>query len=181
MDTATRLAEDDAAPRGSVRYGFELAGLHLVPAEGVLTELVAEAKVFPVPRAADAVAGVINLHGTIVPVLDADPAGAAAADLRPGRRRALVFDREEQRIAVLLKGFPRLLTLLPGAAATPRPQGPLARFLTRAWCQADQPSQHWWEFDHRAAFESLARAAHPLSTARAASAGASTTTTEVTP
>ncbi|HET7868071.1 MAG TPA: chemotaxis protein CheW, partial [Burkholderiaceae bacterium] len=111
----------DEAPRGSVRYGFELAGLHLVPARGVLTELVAEARVFPVPRAADAVAGVINLHGTIVPVLDADPAGAAAADLRPARRRALVFDREEQRIAVLLQGAPRLLTLLPGAGAAPRP------------------------------------------------------------
>lgn len=179
MDAATQPA-DEELPRGAARYGFELAGLRLVPAHGVLTELVAEAQVFPVPRAPDAVAGVINLHGTLVPVLDADPAGAATADLRPGRRRALVFDREEQRIAVLLKGSPRLLTLLPGADAPPRPQGPLARFLTRAWCQADQPGQHWWEFDHRAAFESLARAAHPLSNAQAASAGASNSI-EVTP
>ena len=177
LNHATRPAEP---PRGGeARYGFELAGLHLVPAYGVLTELVAEARVFPVPRTAGTVAGVINLHGTIVPVLDPDPAGAAGADLRPGQRRALVFDREEQRIAVLLKGSPRLLNLLPGAPAAPRPHGPLARFLTRAWCQADQPSQQWWEFDHRAAFESLARAAHPLSSARAAQAGAPTT--EVTP
>lgn len=177
MNNPTRPAE---APRGSeARYGFELAGLHLVPAHGVLTELVAEARVFPVPRSASTVAGVINLHGTIVPVLDPNPAGAAGTDLRPGQRRALVFDRDEQRIAVLLNGSPRLLSLLPGAPAAPRPHGPLARFLTRAWCQADQPSQHWWEFDHRAAFESLARAAHPLSFARAALAGAPTT--EVTP
>ena len=178
MNNATRHSE--ASRGGETRYGFELAGLHLVPSHGVLTELVAEATVFRVPRAADTVSGVINLHGTIVPVLDPDPAGAPGADLRPRHRRALVFDREEQRIAVLLKGSPQLLNLVPGAATTPRPHGPLARFLTRAWCQADQPSQHWWEFDHRAAFESLARAAHPLSTARAASAGASTTT-EVTP
>jgi chemotaxis signal transduction protein len=151
------------------RYGFELNGLRLVPAQGVLTELVTEATVFPVPRAADTVAGVLNLHGTIVPVLDPEPLGTAGADLRPGQRRALVFDREEQRIAVLLKGAPKLLHLLPLGHRT-RPQGPLARFLTRAWCQTDQPGRHWWEFDHRAAFESLARAMSPLSSASAASA-----------
>jgi chemotaxis signal transduction protein len=172
-----------APPVGEVRYGFELAGLRLVPAQGVLTELVAHAKVFRVPRSSGSLAGVINLHGTIVPVVDPDQAGQAGADLRPVQHATLVFDREEQRVGVLLKSAPTLLNLLPVAAGSAaRPGQPLARFVTRAWVQAD-PSDSgdpvWWELDHRAAFEWLARGADPVPTPPVASAGASMT--EVTP
>jgi len=168
-----------APPVGEVRYGFELAGLRLVPAQGVLTELVAQAKIFRVPRSAGALAGVINLHGTIVPVVDPEKAAQASADLRPGLHRTLVFDREEQRVGVLLKNLPTLLSLVPQSFAPARPRGPLARFLTRAWLQADQADQVWWEIDHRAAFEWLADGADSLPSPPVVSAGASMT--EVTP
>jgi chemotaxis signal transduction protein len=167
----------EPASGAEVRYGFEIAGLRLVPAGGVLTELVAHAKVFPVPLAAGTLAGVINLHGTIVPVVDPENTGPPGTDLRPQQRRALVFDREEQRVGVLLgAATPALLSLRPPDGPVPRPAGALARFLTRAWLQEDLPAV-WWEFDHRAAFRHLAHPGAPATDdpSPAAAAGASTT------
>ena len=149
-----------AAAEGELRYGFRLAGLLLVPAARVLTELVADAQVFPVPRGPAGLAGVINLHGTIVPLFDPAQGAGPRADIRPTRRLALVFDRDEQRAGLLVDAAPEPVRLLP-AAETHRPAGPLAASLRRAWLQVAAPGTArtlWWEFDHRAAFALLAAA-----------------------
>lgn len=156
---------------GELRYGFEVAGLRMVPAARVLTELVAEARVFPVPKAASGLAGVINLRGTIVPLLDRRGAPREARHIRPFAHRALVFDREDHRVGLLLDGMPQLLALvpadeglaLPHAGATEEGASLLA-FLTKPWARVDQPDEIWWEFNHRLAFESLARAAGAVPT-----------------
>lgn len=148
-------------PMGELRYGFRVAGLQLVPAARVLTEMMAEARVFPVPKAAPALAGVTNLRGTIVPLLDRRQVRRGAPTIRPFVQRALVFDRDDNRIGLLLDSPPELLALTPAPSDTPRPASTLSAFLTRAWSQVDQPEQIWWEFNHRAAFESLARSANP--------------------
>lgn len=162
MDVA---ASSLASPReGELRYGFRVAGLQLVPAARVLTEMVAEARVFPVPKAASALAGVANLRGTIVPLLDRRELSRGAPHIRPFLHRVLVFDREEQRVGLLLDAAPELLSLVPAPVDTPRPHhATLAAYLVRPWAQVGQPDQVWWEFNHRAAFESLARGAHPVS------------------
>ena len=166
MNLASALS--DAAPAtgpktgpvtGELRYGFCVAGLNLVPAARVLTEMIAEARVFPVPRSAPALAGVTNLRGTIVPLLDRRIERRSNASIRPFMQRALVFDHDEHRIGLLLDTQPELLTLMPAPLETPKPESALSAFLTRPWAQVDQPDQIWWEFDHRAAFESLARSA----------------------
>lgn len=155
-------------PAGELRYGFALGGLLLVPAAGVLTELVDHAQVHPIPRSAAALAGVLNLHGTIVPLFDLAALGRARTDIRPLPRRALVFDREERRAGLLVESLPELVTLVPPELPAAAPAGPLAPFLVRAWAQADRPQRRWWEIDHRAAFEFLARGGDSSSTQAAA-------------
>lgn len=162
MDIAA-LARGVAPPAGELRYGFRVAGLQLVPAARVLTEMIAEARIFPVPKSASALAGVTNLRGTIVPLLDRREFRRGSPDIRPFQHRVLVFDREEQRVGLLLDAAPELLSLVPAPEGTTRPGTKLSAFLVRAWAQADQPGQIWWEFNHRAAFESLARGAQPAS------------------
>jgi chemotaxis signal transduction protein len=163
MDVAA-LARGAASSTGELRYGFRVAGLQLVPAARILTEMVAEARIFPVPKAAAALAGVTNLRGTIVPLLDRREVSRGGPHIRPFQHRVLVFDREEQRVGLLLDAAPELLNLVPAPSDTLRPQhATLAAFLVRPWAQAEQPDQVWWEFNHRAAFESLALGAHPVS------------------
>jgi chemotaxis signal transduction protein len=151
----------DAAPpaSGELRYGFCVAGLHLVPAARVLTEMIAEARVFPVPKSSPALAGVTNLRGTVVPLLDRREARRGTPSIRPFMQRALVFDHDDHRLGLLLDAQPELLTLVPAPSDTPKPESTLSAFLTRAWAELDQPDRIWWEFNHRAAFEALARGA----------------------
>lgn len=158
MDS-THAMRDAGSGKGELRYGFVVGGLHLVPAQRVLTEMIAQARIFPVPRSAPGLAGVTNLRGTIVPLLDRREQRRGAASIRPFTHRALVFDRDESRVGLLLDAQPELLSLTPAPDGTPWPQSPLSAFLTRPWAQADQNGQIWWEFNHRAAFESLARGA----------------------
>ncbi len=161
---ATHQPRLAATPHGGeLRYGFEVDGLRLVPAAGVLTEMVAEARVFPIPKAAGALSGVLNLRGTIVPLFDMKMLACVATDIRPSQRRALVFDRDEQRAGLLFDGVPELVGLVAAPTNTPRPVGPLVEFLTRAWSRADQPKQIWWEFDHRKVFDFLARSDNRVS------------------
>lgn len=163
---------------GELRYGFEVAGMRLVPAAGVLTEMVAEARVFPVPKAAPGLAGVINLRGTVVPLLDRRTQVREAGHIRPFVHRALVFDRDDHRVGLLLDDMPRLLALLPvdpalalaesaDAGAGTSPSAGLKAFLTRPWCRVDQQGEIWWEFNHRLAFESLAHGLAPTASATA--------------
>jgi twitching motility protein PilI len=139
------------------RYGFRVGGVQLVPAHAVLTEMVNDAVVNPVPKASHAVMGVLNLRGSIVPVFDPQALGKARADIHPKLYRALVFDRDEQSLGLLLDSDPELL-LLESAPGTPVPPDFVwVDYLTRPWVRQDQPQQVWWEINHRAAFEFLAR------------------------
>lgn len=158
MDS-THAMRDAGGAKGELRYGFVVGGLHLVPAQRVLTEMIEQARIFPVPRSAPALAGVTNLRGTVVPLLDRREKRRGAASIRPFAHRVLVFDRDESRVGLLLDAQPALLSLTPAPEDTPRPASPLSAFLTRPWAQVDQNGQIWWEFNHRAAFESLARGA----------------------
>lgn len=158
---------------GELRYGFRVAGLQLVPAARVLTEMIAEARVFPVPKSASALAGVTNLRGTIVPLLDRRQERRGAPSIRPFVQRALVFDRDDHRIGLLLDAQPELLALVAAPVDTPKPESALGAFLTRPWARVDQPDDIWWEFNHRAAFESLARGAAPVNATTIATQAAS--------
>jgi chemotaxis signal transduction protein len=168
--TKLPMPETAQATSGELRYGFCVAGLHLVPAARVLTEMIAEARVFPVPKSSPALAGVTNLRGTVVPLLDRREVRRGAPSIRPFLQRALVFDHDDHRIGLLLDAQPQLLTLAPAPVDTPKPESALSAFLTRAWVQVDQPDRIWWEFNHRAAFESLARSAGHVNATPAESA-----------
>jgi chemotaxis signal transduction protein len=146
------------APKGSeLRHGFQVAGLYLVPAARVLTEVVAQADVFPVPKSSSALIGVMNLRGTIVPLFDPLLFDQAPTSITPSKRHALVFDREEQSLGMLLDTNPELMSMVPAVGQPTRPVSVLSDYLTHPWVQQNQPDQVWWEFDHRSAFAFLAQ------------------------
>lgn len=170
MDNMQAMREVGGA-NGELRYGFVVGGLRLVPAHRVLTEMIEQARIFPVPRSAPGLAGVTNLRGTIVPLLDRRERPRGTASIRPFTHRALVFDRDESRLGLLLDAHPELLRLAPAPEGAPRPVSPLSAFLTRPWMSVDQDGQIWWEFNHRAAFESLARVASQADVSSAVASG----------
>lgn len=154
---------DGSDPWPQRRYGFVWEGWRLVVAAGVLTELVADAQVFPVPRAAPALLGMMNLRGSVVPVFDVQRLTQGhSTDIRPQLRRVLVFGRDtDSRGALVLTGTPELLTLRPptvGPLPAQPPAGRLSPFLRCAWQASELPESLWWELDHHAVFHFLGHA-----------------------
>jgi chemotaxis signal transduction protein len=159
-----QVAPEIVVPKRSqnLRYGFKLAGVKVVPAARVLTEVVANAQIFRVPKSVATLVGVLNLRGFIVPVVDAAAIAASVTDIRPSQRRALVFDRDAASVGLLIQADPEMVALVAAPEHIARPQFAFSAFLTQAWAQEDQPSTLWWELDHRAAFDHLAKHSLPL-------------------
>lgn len=147
LGTATRSSQ--------LRYGFRTAGMQMVPAQQVLTEVVNDARVYRVPKTASALAGMINLRGTLIPIFDIETRTAPASDIRPLRMRVLVFGRDASRMGIVIKDDPVILSLLEAPHEVTRPLTHLEKFLVRAWVQEDLPEKIWWEFDHQSALASL--------------------------
>jgi twitching motility protein PilI len=166
---ATSSSNSFSTQGSELRHGFRVAGLYLVPAARVLTEVVGQADVFPVPKSSTALMGVMNLRGNIVPLFDPQLLGQAASHISPSKQHALVFDREEQSLGLLLDTDPELMSMVPAVGTHTPPVSVLSDYLTKPWVRQDQPQQIWWELNHRAAFEFLARAhtasSPPVSTA----------------
>lgn len=160
---ATLLSNSFAPQSGELRHGFQVAGLSLVPASRVLTEVIAQAEVFAVPKSSTALMGVMNLRGTIVPLFDPQLLGKPQSHITPSKRHALVFDREDQSMGLLLDSDPELMSLVPAAGQHSKPDSVLADYLTCPWMRPDQPQHLWWELNHRAAFKFLARRHNTLS------------------
>lgn len=71
MSTSPALSDSARRPPAPVRLVvFRLDGRRCAVAESAVTEIVAAVAVSPLPRQPAYVAGVIDLRGTIVPVLD---------------------------------------------------------------------------------------------------------------
>jgi chemotaxis signal transduction protein len=158
LNVEASLINSDAAVLTTARYGFMVDGLRLIPQANILTEVIANAQIYAVPKSANALVGVLNLRGTIVPLFDPLQFARPASDIRPSHHRAMVFDRDEARAALLLDSDPQLLALTEASLETPRPNALLTHFLLKAWAQADDVNKIWWEFDHHAAFAALAQA-----------------------
>ena len=146
-----------AAPARELRHGFRVVGLNLVPAAAVLTEVVAQAEVFAVPKAGPALLGMMNLRGSFVPLFDPQRLAHAPGDVAPTRASVLVFGRDDDRIGLRLDQTPELMQLALLRESPAKPLSVLSPFLTQAWAMPSQPGQVWWELDHLGAFEFLAR------------------------
>jgi chemotaxis signal transduction protein len=149
MDDAVAI---QAAPRLSqARYGFVLDGLHLTAAAGVMTELIAKAVVFPIPKSAPALVGVMNHRGSTVPVFDAGSRPAQRQGIRPKLHNVLVFGEGEHRAGMVFDGTPSLIELMPSGERT-KPGTHLSAYLLQPWQSALADQGTWWDFDYQNAF-----------------------------
>lgn len=151
------LPAASAAPLGEPRYGFVFDGLPMVLGPGVLTELVDDLALYPVPRSHPGLAGVLNLRGTIVPVFSPLSARSARHSIHPQQRRALVLGQGTQRAGLLLDTLPQLLHLHAPQSAVPPLAGPYAACSTSSWAASGHSGTPlWWEMDLAALLQLLA-------------------------
>ena len=156
---------DVAAPRGDEpraqprpRFGVVLSGVHVLLPAGVITEFVAQAPVYPVPRAPQRLLGLMQLRGQPVPVFDA--AEQPDAELpRLRRRDVLLIGTGAEAGAVAVEAPPRPLSPVPGGERLPGPAVCFDAALGEGYVDPAEPDLTWWLLDPRPFFEILAQPA----------------------
>jgi chemotaxis signal transduction protein len=154
MDSS--LSTDTELGPSQSRYGFEISGLFLAAPAKVITEAVAKATIYPVPKSALTMVGVINHRGTTVPIFDPAPDCDPRTGLRPMQRDVLVFGQGEHSVGMLMGRAPELLDLHALAHTTPKPSSHLSPYLSNPMVSKQNTATVWWDFDYHSAFKSLA-------------------------
>ncbi len=126
-----------------LRFGVSLGGVNVLLPAGVITEFVAQAPVFPVPRAPTRLLGLMQVRGHPVPVFDAAP---LASDDWPalGRRDVLLIGTGAEAGAVAVDAPPRAISPLPVAAPGEAPECCFGDALTDAHVDPAEPDLTWW-------------------------------------
>ena len=140
---------------GSRGFGVLAAGVPLLLPQGEPLEYLADAVVHWLPGAGERVAGLLQLRG--VPIVVLDPA-AAPARAAPARRRlgVLVIGHAPEGAALVVDGPPAPLETFPARAASQRPDCAFAAALGEPVAEAADPGRLWWGFDARRLFAALA-------------------------
>lgn len=105
--TAPRIDGTGACAQPATRFGARLAGADVAFAAGTPLEFVADAAIYPLPLAPAHVAGLMQLRGQPLVVLD--PAKDPVAVRAITRRDVLVVGQPPQAAALLVDGPPQAL------------------------------------------------------------------------
>jgi len=143
-----RQAVRDRVP---TRFGFRIGDIGLLVPTGMLSELVEETEVYPLPTTPIWLRGLINLRGGLVPVFDL----RALFSMGEGSGAAphlLVLNQGTQAVGVLIGGLPRSVDIGQRLLQFP----PLPTIL-REHCQAVymQDQEIWVEFDFDGFFRAV--------------------------
>ena len=135
-------------------FGVALGGVNVLLPAGVITEFVAQAPIYPVPRAPTRLLGLMQVRGHPVPVFDAAP---QASDDWPalGRHDVLLIGTGAEAGAVAVDAPPRAISPLPVAAPGDAPECCFGDALTDPHVDPAEPGLTWWLLAPRRLFEVL--------------------------
>lgn len=157
----TPRSSDDAGavPLPATRFGARLGGVGVALPVGTALEFVADAAIYPLPLAPARIAGLMQLRGQPLVVLDPSTEPAAATAMR--RRDVLVVGKPPQAAALLVDGPPQPLVDASWQPIDERlPDCPFASAIDvvgREPGQRGGPGEPWYGADPERLFEALAR------------------------
>ena len=94
------------------RHGFKVGNTGLLLPHDVLCEVSDDLPLCALPNSPNWLAGLVNLHGNIVPVIDL----ALLLNINPApasKRKQLFFNIDGEWVGIFTNGMPRLLSLPP--------------------------------------------------------------------
>lgn len=137
------LPVNEPAQDVDVRFGYRIGTHHFVLDKSLLTELVIKPVIYPIPQSPPWLNGVINLRGTVVPVVDLSQSLNTVFYNSPGEY-VLVIDKGVEALALLVDTPPASLTNPAPQTTTVVPHSIKPEF-TSAGVQSDQMS--WMQLD----------------------------------
>ena len=97
---------EDGGPK--IRYGYRTGSMRFLVPEGTVSELLNSTKIYHLPNAPSWVAGLINLHGNVIPVVDV--ASFAGDEISPLQKsNVLAIGNNETAVGILIDGLPEAI------------------------------------------------------------------------
>lgn len=126
-----------------LRFGIRVGDIGLLIPVGMHSELVEDAKIYPLPTAPRWFLGLINLRGTLVPIFDLKTLFQMESP-DTEQSKLLVFNGGEQAVGFFIDGLPETLHTTQRIA-----QFPLLPVVLREHAQVEyvQNGRIWVEFD----------------------------------
>ncbi len=113
-EALTRFAIRPQAPQpgardvAQIRFGFRVGKIGLLLPAGMISELVEEIEIYPLPTTPIWFPGLINLRGALVPVFDLKKL-FNLEDPGEGRPNLLVLNTGAEAVSILIDGLPLTL------------------------------------------------------------------------
>jgi twitching motility protein PilI len=136
-----------------IRFGARVGNIGLLVPKGMLSELVEEITVYPLPTTPPWFQGLINLRGSLVPVFDLK-ALFKIYERSSEKNNLLVLNTGEKTVGILIDGLPVTLQ-----AAQSLQQGPLLPPVLRDHHRAvyAKDAEVWVDFDFDGFFQAAGR------------------------
>lgn len=100
-------SEREAAERTELRHGVKIGTFSILLPSDTVSEVVKGATIYPIPKTAEWVKGLINLRGNLVPVFDLAEHFDADEETSESTQ-ILAVGKAEQAIALIVDGIPKL-------------------------------------------------------------------------
>lgn len=156
-EALTRFVSGEQANLGRVeavapiRFGFRVGEIGLLVPPGMLSELVEESEIYPLPTTPSWFRGLINLRGSLVPVFDLKKLFEIQGESTEVTN-LVVLNSGEEAVGILIDGLPVTLDATKVPEQSP-PLPPVLRKYSQTVYVRDQ--EIWVEFD----FDGFFRAA----------------------
>ncbi|MBA2409586.1 MAG: chemotaxis protein CheW [Gammaproteobacteria bacterium] len=146
------LFEASQGAKARTRYGCQIGTIHLLIGMNTVSEVMPLPVLAPVPNTPPWLKGLLNLRGNLVPVFDLKLLLELEEQESAGKAMALILDKGELAVGIIVDGFPRPLTALRSVQHLPELPRRLHAYVSAGYMQDDVL---WLEFGHEQFFDSL--------------------------
>ena len=135
------------------RYGFIVKDIGLMIPSEILSEVVKNYTVYPIPNTQPWMKGLVNLRGNLIPVYDLSML-LGLSDVPMQQGSLLVLDKGQDSVGILIDGLPQPCDVTKWSKTMQIPELPagLPDFITDAYLADDTI---WLGFKHKEFFKSV--------------------------
>jgi len=145
------ILQEEVINNVEIRFGYSIGYFKFVLEKTMITEVVIEPTIYPIPNSPLWLQGMINLRGNILPVIDLSETLSTSLKCTPGQY-VLVVDKGSKALALLIDALPKSLAD-PVAADDIGKMTSIPHDYLSAGINAE--GEHWMELDIKQLVQSM--------------------------
>ncbi len=152
LRTEDIIFPEDTSDRPDTRYGYRIGNLHFLVPEKTVSEIIQSPSIFTLPNAPVWVEGLMNVRGSIVPVMNLGK--LIKNENHNNKQQVLVLNKVNMTsaIALIIDGLPQSLVYEENTVSKEHYPAELSEFLGNGF---QKDNTNWIEFDPQGLFEKI--------------------------